>query len=1036
MARVVLPIAGAVVGSFFGNPQLGWAIGAAIGNAVDPLKIKGPSIGEIAQQTSSEGGPRPFIYALSQPFAGNVIATSEPRIVKKSQSQGKGGPKVESESVYRTYAIGVCEGLITAFVKVWRNGILVYDGRNGNTADNVAFLQKARFFVGTYDQNASPDLEVIFGVGTTPAHRGTAYMVVADDDLTDLRGAIPQYMFQVSGSGSIDCEDSVAYSNEVLGGWAPNSDEVADPRLGGSRYEYRFDKGGANGYNPTGAGDAGSLDAARANAVPETLEPELLGWNRRNDTAEGIYPYNGAVAFGPDDLVRWFFFNHYTPTEKSSAVWNNGSGGPTFHSFASGADLEGKWWCGCQAISEAAHGVMSHIPPTFWSTHPDRCVEVRLVPSAPADPCEGLEPAPISGFCTLPNGNLISDDPWILDVSRTYKVMQKTESTGIAGAMQYTKRPVNPALPSDHPDYNSQAFWEAAYDAAVLAGEMAAGLTYGVHYPVTQAFGYMRTYQECIFQAESVPLPDVVTDICARAGLPAELIDVLLLIGDVRGLTVTNLYGATGALQALSQVFLFDPSNRDGKIAFIPRGANSVATITEDDMLEDEQEIERDTRGDPISIPRKLHLNYHDIDGGLSTDKQTSERAGDRRSVGEQSLQTPIILNADEAARAIVINHKVLIEDQRGELQFSLPDSFLELTTADVAIVQYQGKSVRCRITKCDTLDGYQQYMLLRDRQSAYTSNVEGIPAAPQTPPPSGVVGPTLIELLDIHILRDADDAIGLGYYVAVAGLLPAWQGALVELSYDNGANYVDSATATAAAVMGELVTGFTDHPQAIPDVINSFRVRIDTDGGELQETDLAGLLNRHNLAIVDDELIQFATADEVEEGVWEVSYLLRGRKGSQTAAHVAGERFVLLERHAISLVPAGLADIGRTLTFRATSLGTTPDTGTVVSMVYTGRTQIEREVGYLAAHRDGADLVVSWQGIGRLGAGAAVAHGARFAGYRVTFSADTGAAIVVETADQTTTQDVSALSSPVTITVEQLNDLTGPGPATEVIVV
>ncbi len=214
--RQVLGAVGAAVGGYFFGPQgaqWGWAIGSAVGGAIDPEIIKGPSVGDIAAQTSQEGVPRPIVFALSQPIAGNIIASSEPKIVKKRQRQGKGGPKVETESVFRTYAIGVCEGPITRFVRVWRNGELKYDAENevmstpfittlfGQTINlgtqNGAFLKHARFFLGTWEQDASPDLEAIFGVGTTPAHRGTAYMVMADEDLTDLRGAIPQYQFQV-----------------------------------------------------------------------------------------------------------------------------------------------------------------------------------------------------------------------------------------------------------------------------------------------------------------------------------------------------------------------------------------------------------------------------------------------------------------------------------------------------------------------------------------------------------------------------------------------------------------------------------------------------------------------------------------------------------------------------------------------------------------------------------------------------------------------------------------------------------------------
>ncbi len=214
--RQALGFVGAVVGAYFGNPQLGYAIGSAIGGIVDPLVIKGPSLGDLATQTSQEGGPRPFVFGLSAPMAGNIIASGNPRLVKKTTRQGKGGPKVKTEHVYRSYAVGICEGPITRVVRVWRNAELVYsvqgiDELNIHAgpgfaiediltrifSNNLIHKEHSKFYLGTFDQEPDERLEEEFGVGTTPAFRGTAYMAVLDDDLTDQRGAIPQYTFQV-----------------------------------------------------------------------------------------------------------------------------------------------------------------------------------------------------------------------------------------------------------------------------------------------------------------------------------------------------------------------------------------------------------------------------------------------------------------------------------------------------------------------------------------------------------------------------------------------------------------------------------------------------------------------------------------------------------------------------------------------------------------------------------------------------------------------------------------------------------------------
>lgn len=526
-------------------------------------------------------------------------------------------------------------------------------------------------------------------------------------------------------------------------------------------------------------------------------------------------------------------------------------------------------------------------------------------------------------------------------------------------------------------------------------------------------------------------LSSVILELAVRAGMDPRMINTSRLQGSVRGFAVLNSYPVTEAMRSLSQVFLFDPANFDGRLQLIPRGADSVFSVTEDDMLEDDQDIEQAKRGDPISIPRVMNLNYWDVAGGLASDKQTSERSGDRRATGEMQLQSPVLMTADEAIQAVAINHKVFVEDQRGELKFKLPDKFIGIVPSDCGFVQFQGQTVRCRVVKAEVQEGYQEYTLVRDRQSAYTSNLEGYPAAPQELPASNVAGPTLLEILDIPILTDAADNVGLSYYVAVGGASSAWQGATVELSYDGGANYVAERDATSASIIGVTTTTLADHPAEFPDITNTVRVSLLTDESELEATDLAGMLNRENLAIIGDEIVQFASADEVEPGIWELAYFLRGRKDTSTAAHAAGERFVVLE--GLAPIPAAVTDLGRTMTFRATSFGSAPETGTLKSITYTGQSQTERRVGYLEAHRDGANAVVSWQGVGRLGGGATVAHGARFAGYRVTFSDGSSPMTVVDTDNETLTQDVSGHSSPLTISVQQLNDLTGPGPAVEV---
>lgn len=527
-------------------------------------------------------------------------------------------------------------------------------------------------------------------------------------------------------------------------------------------------------------------------------------------------------------------------------------------------------------------------------------------------------------------------------------------------------------------------------------------------------------------------LPMIIEDMAARANLPAERLNLKLLDWQriVRGYTIGNSYAASGILQTLSSVFFFDPFSADGQVNFLPRGRDVVTTIYDQEMIDDGAEVEDSStrRGDSISIPRVLHLNYYDVAGGLNTDKQRSERPEGTRAEGEQSLQSPVVMSADEAASVVKITHGLIVEQQKGELNFSLPDNWLRLTEADPVFVQTGTKMVRAIISRVETDDGEQSYKAIRDRQSLYTTQVQGIPAAPVTRPPSSIAGPTLVQFLDIPILRDSHDM--LGFYLAVSGILPAWPGATVELSLDGGANYIDSQTTRTGSVMGELVTALGDHPFPFPDYHNACQVEITTPNSLLENTTLAGMMNRRNRVLIGDEIVNFAEADEVTPGTWELSHWLRGRLGTATETHAIGERFVLLDT--ALFIPAELSWLNRDLTFRATTFGRPVDEATITTVTFTGQSQVERQPAYLQARRDGADAVIQWQGVGRLGGGVNVAMGAHFAGFVVTLT-DGTTTQTHNTLLPELTASLAAFTGPVTVRIQQRNNFTGLGPYIEV---
>jgi len=162
------------------------------------------SLGDMSRQTAEEGQPRVVVWGRVRPIGGNLIYCQPPKkkwIPSFYEVEGKSGSDLQvtfNQHIFRTYAIGVCEGPVSGFIRVWRNNKLVYDARGNEWGDknNPTFLTKNTFYIGSWDQMPCPELQSVFGENI-PAHRGTAYMVCINHDLTEFGGAVPSYQFEV-----------------------------------------------------------------------------------------------------------------------------------------------------------------------------------------------------------------------------------------------------------------------------------------------------------------------------------------------------------------------------------------------------------------------------------------------------------------------------------------------------------------------------------------------------------------------------------------------------------------------------------------------------------------------------------------------------------------------------------------------------------------------------------------------------------------------------------------------------------------------
>jgi hypothetical protein len=193
----------------------------------------------------------------------------------------------------------------------------------------------------------------------------------------------------------------------------------------------------------------------------------------------------------------------------------------------------------------------------------------------------------------------------------------------------------------------------------------------------------------------------------------------------------------------------------------------------------------------------------------------------------------------------------------------------------------------------------------------------------PQTPAVAG--GPTDVEFLDLPPLTTLQEGSEAAGYVAMRGFISPWNGAVVDISRDSGTTFSTGCAGSTASVMGVALTALADFTGGnVFDELSS--VRVDVGSGTLSSSTHDLVLDGANLALVGNEVIQFRTATLVTTGIYDLTGLLRGRKGTERnmGLHAIGDRFVSLSLPALESAPLLMSDAASLLLrIRATTVGT-----------------------------------------------------------------------------------------------------------------
>jgi Putative phage tail protein len=904
VASLVLGVAGAAIGSTFGpwGAMIGWTLGSAAGNALFPNKPPS-TLHDLHIQGSSYGVALKTFWGKVR-LSGAVIWQTD---LQEHQSGGKGGKGSggAQSSFLVSFDVALCETQVAKLSRFWAGGRLNYDANQSGGA-NIPFT----FYDGNAAQLTDPTEEAVEGVGNVPAYRGISRVVFHDWDMTQFGNTLPQLSFEVlSSAGTIPWR--VSSFNAV------NGLDVSTP------YDMQGTYDGETGIITIGQYVGTGTYRKQQYMVDGTPVGSLIG------------------PTGLDSLAG------ITPTTTEGGVNNLQSG---FFYHAGGSLIPNVGWYTEQTLVAtnpspsqftAIHGIYQNGFIYNIVGNPVSIVYRWIAP-------DGIPTGIIDGTYSL--GVVSSQTDVYISASDDGHIWV-SDNTGAGNALWKFNEDLTLVHVWDFtalPAVWSGKFSKVFYKGMVCVNAQKDGIRQAVVYKCNPDFTFtlvgnipqtdgpeIRLFNGLVLSEDgiisldapdgSVFLSEVVGDLCIKAGIASYNVGQLSAI-KVDGFVIENTTTCRAAIEMLMPVYFFDAVESDGVTKFVVRGAEPDPAT--DTFLEEDLAAHMDHDGLPsvltcvytpdADLPSTINFSYLNKDGDYQVNTQTWQRmTGGSRDT--RTINVPIVLT-DSHAKKIVDSWGWNSYTERATYTWYSSRKYVAWEPTDVRFVQ--GKKLRI-VKKTEGATGVIKWEGVLSRGANFTQAGAG-GAAKDPGQILSTPQKTQLVLLDLPLLQDADAPNGI--YAAVAGAKnSSFAGAAVSKSFD-GTSYSNIAIATRANTIGTATTRLGDYTGPnVFDEGNVVRVAIGKGDGTLLSATQTGVLNGDNEGVLGSEIFQWKNAALISTGVYDLSGLLRGRRGTEwtQSSHIVGETFVAFNPAPLN-PPALISEIGSTEYYKAVTLGQT----------------------------------------------------------------------------------------------------------------
>lgn len=445
--------------------------------------------------------------------------------------------------------------------------------------------------------------------------------------------------------------------------------------------------------------------------------------------------------------------------------------------------------------------------------------------------------------------------------------------------------------------------------------------------------GAVPAYHDCVLLAtnrlllkpwqESIPTVKAkiynvttgLTEICTahlvRGGVDSDLLDLsameTALVTTVEGCIQQGSEAPRQLVDALAAWAFCDICETDGQIIASDRANPDFFTISTEELAAFDANGGGNGGGNNAGMPPALKLS---VNAALDTPNLLRVRFYDsgvdgnvnevtaNRQIGttqnEQTLDMPLVAS-QEAAQKFTQMALDEFHASKTPLEIALPPNRLKIGPGDVVdVTDAQGNASSFRVQE----QALGAPGLILCQCSSWNGEVYDQPHAPAgiTRPAPAVPSYSVPDyaLIDTVALDDESVAAS-GLVLIFAASAPANQSwSEVELSFGEAANIVASLTGK-RAILGETSADLAIGSRFVFDDAASVRVTLTDTRQTLESVTVSEARAGANEALINGHLIRFTTADYVSPGVYDLSGILFGLRGTETCAMPAGSKFLLL---------------------------------------------------------------------------------------------------------------------------------------------